>query len=225
VRDAHRLRGSGVWHHSRAHRLFAATRWNPDHVGLVVLGLILGWLIPTGAPLLIAVDDTMFRRSGRKVWAACWAYDGSRQVAAGQQKLSRGTTFVVAAVVVTLPFLDRPIALPVLARLWRPGGPTKTTQAHEMISLFASARRDRTVHLIADSAYICTALRRLPANVTLTGPLPRHAALWNIHPELDDPPIGDLCTIDNVGLTAPDGLATSVQPADLQELRERFAQL
>ena len=152
------------------------------------MGLIIGWLIPTGAPLVVAVDDTMFRRSGKHVWAACWAYDGSRHVAAGQQKLSRGTTFVVAAVVVTPPFLARPIALPVLARLWRPGGPTKTTQAREMITLIAATRRDRTIHVIADSAYICKALRRLPANVTLTGPLPRHAALWDIHPELDDPP-------------------------------------
>jgi len=125
---------SGIWHHSRAHRLFASARWNPDHVGLVVLGLILGWLVPTGAPLVIAVDDTMFRRSGKHVWAACWAYDGSRHVAAGQAKLSRGNTVVVAAVVVTLPFLNRPIALPVLARLWRPGGPTKTTPAREMIT-------------------------------------------------------------------------------------------
>jgi hypothetical protein len=40
---------SGVWHHSRAHRFLAATRWNPDHVGLVVLGLIIGWLVPSGA--------------------------------------------------------------------------------------------------------------------------------------------------------------------------------
>ena len=85
------------------------------------------WLVPARAPLVVAVDDTLFRRGGRKVYAACWAYDGSRQVAKGQQKLSRGNTFVVAAIVVEVPFLDRPIALPVLARLWRPTGPTKTT--------------------------------------------------------------------------------------------------
>jgi hypothetical protein len=40
---------------------------------------------------------------------------------------------------------------------------------------------------------------------------------------LYDPPIGDLCTIDNVGLTAPDGLTTTVDPEDLDVLRERFA--
>jgi hypothetical protein len=62
--------------------------------------------------LLLAVDDTMFRRSGRKVHAAHWGYDGSLKVAKGNQKLSRGNTFVVAAVVVALPFLDRPVALP-----------------------------------------------------------------------------------------------------------------
>jgi hypothetical protein len=32
---------------------------------------------------------------------------------------------VVAAVVVALPFLDRPVALPVLTRLWRKGGPQR----------------------------------------------------------------------------------------------------
>lgn len=105
-----------------------------------------------------------------------------------QTKLSRGDTFVVAAIVVELPFLDRPIALSVLARLWRPGGPTKTVLAKELISMIARARRDRMIHVVADSAHVCKTLRHLPANVTLTGPLPRAAALWEVHPDLDDPP-------------------------------------
>jgi hypothetical protein len=177
-----------VWHHSRAHRFFASTRWSPDQLGMSLLGLVIGWLLPAGEPVTVAIDDTLFRRRGRKVHAACWAYDGSRQVAAGQKKLSRGNTFVVAAIVVTLPFLDRPIALPVLARLWRPGGPIKTAVAHELISMIARARRDRVIHVVADSAYVCKTLRDLPPNVTLTGPLPRNAALWEIHPDLEDPP-------------------------------------
>ena len=40
---------------------------------------------------------------------------------------------------------------------------------------------------------------------------------------LYDPPIGDLCTIDNVGLTAPNGLTTRADLDDLDVLRERFA--
>ncbi|TYB40243.1 hypothetical protein FXF50_00420 [Micromonospora sp. AP08] len=84
-----------------------------------MLRSIVGHLAPIGVPLLVAVDDTMFRRCGRKVYAAYWGYDGSSTVAKGNQKLSRGNTFVVAAVIVALPFPDRPVALPVLTRLWR----------------------------------------------------------------------------------------------------------
>jgi hypothetical protein len=180
----------GVWHHSRAHRFFACARWSADAVGLVVLRVACGWLVPAGAPLLIAVDDTMFRRAGRKVDAAYWGYDGSLKVAPGNRKLSRGNTFVIAAVVVDLPFLRRPVALPVAARLWRRGGPVKTALARELIEVIAAApcARRRVVHVVADTAYVCTELRRLPAGVTLTGPLPRHASLYEVHPELDCPP-------------------------------------
>jgi hypothetical protein len=181
------LSGAGlteVWHHSRAHRFFAAARWHPDRLGLTVLRLIVGHLVPIGAPLTVAVDDTLFRRSGRKVYAAHWGYDGSLKVFKGNQKLSRGNTFVVAAVVVTLPFLDRPVALPVLTRLWRKGGPPKTVLAREVI---AAHTRGRGVHVVADGAYLCTELRRLPPYVTLTGPLRSNASLWHTHPDLDHP--------------------------------------
>ena len=75
----------GVWHHSRAHRFFATARWNLDQAGLILLHLLVGWLVPVGAPMVVAVDDTLFRRTGRRVYGACWAYDGSRRVAAGQE--------------------------------------------------------------------------------------------------------------------------------------------
>jgi hypothetical protein len=64
---------AGVWHHSRAHRFFATVRWYPDTVGLAVLRLIVGHLVPVAAPLKVAVDDTVFRRRGRTVYAAHWA--------------------------------------------------------------------------------------------------------------------------------------------------------
>lgn len=39
-------------------------------------------------------------------------YDGSLNIPRGDTKLSRRNTFVVAAVIVTLPFLDRPLRCP-----------------------------------------------------------------------------------------------------------------
>jgi hypothetical protein len=197
------LLGSGMgrwWHHSRAHRFFASARWDLDAVGLVVLRLVVGWLVPVGAPLVVAIDDTMFRRWGRKVHAAHWGYDGSLKIPKGGKKLSRGNCFVVAAVVVELPFADRPVALPVLMRLWRKGGPTKTVLARQLIETIAAARRGRLVHVVADSAYICGQLRELPRGVSLTGTMPRHAGLWQIHPDaLKGPPRGRRGRVRQVG--------------------------
>jgi hypothetical protein len=89
--------------------------------------------------------------------------------------------------VVELPFLDRPVALPVLMRLWRKGGPAKTALARELVEIIA-ASVNRDVHVVCDGAYLCTELRRLPERVTLTGPIPRNASLWSVHPDVDNPP-------------------------------------
>jgi hypothetical protein len=113
----------GVWHHSRAHRFFAAAAWSAAAVGLVVLRLAAGWLLPAGAPVVIAVDDTMFRRAGRKVHAAYRGYDGSLKVPKGGKKVSRGNTFVIAAVIAELPFVRRPVAARCGAGAARPGRP------------------------------------------------------------------------------------------------------
>jgi DDE superfamily endonuclease len=51
-----------VWHHSRAHRMFANARWSSDALGLVLADLIVTRLLPTDSALTIAVDDTLFKR-------------------------------------------------------------------------------------------------------------------------------------------------------------------
>ena len=64
------LTGAGLeqfWHHSRAHRFFAVTRWSSDTVGLALTDLIVTHLLPAGSALTVAVDDTLFKRSGKKV--------------------------------------------------------------------------------------------------------------------------------------------------------------
>src|SRR4029453_12455602 len=73
------LTGGGlgqVWHHSRAHRLFTNARWSSDAVGLALANLIVTRLLPPGSPLTIAVDDTLFRRSGKKVFGVAWHHAG-----------------------------------------------------------------------------------------------------------------------------------------------------
>jgi hypothetical protein len=95
----------------RAHRLFAVARWSTDAVGLALADLIVNRLLPAGSSLVIAVDDTLFKRSGWKVFGAAWHHDGA---AKGPKPIACGNCWVVAGIVVQLSFLSRPVCLPVL---------------------------------------------------------------------------------------------------------------
>src|SRR5437870_2662815 len=111
------LAGAGLsrtWPHDRAHWFFSRARWNPDDLGLAVARLVVSLLVPAGEPVTVAIDDTLFRRRGKKVWAASWFHDGS---APGPAKTGYGNNWVIAAVVVRLPSVRRPVAIPVLAKL------------------------------------------------------------------------------------------------------------
>ena len=49
-----------------------------------------------------------------------------------------GNCWVVAGIIVQLPFLSRPVCLPVLARLWRPRHTGKMAHARELAKLLAA---------------------------------------------------------------------------------------
>jgi hypothetical protein len=142
-----------IWHHARCHRLFSTARWSVDEVGLAIAQLVVSRLLPDGAPLVVAVDDTLFKRSGRKVFGAAWQHDGA---AKGPHPAGFGNCWVVAGLVVTLPFLSRPVCLPILARLWRPRRTGKIALAREMVELLADHFPERTVH--------ASAMPPMPAN-------------------------------------------------------------
>ena len=95
----------------------ANARWSGDALGLALADLIVARLLPADSALTIAVDDTLFKRSGKKVFGVAWHHDGA---AKGPKPIGFGNCWVVAGIVVQLSFLSRPVCLPVLARLWRP---------------------------------------------------------------------------------------------------------
>ena len=103
--------------------MFTTARWSGDALGLALADLIVTHLLPAGLPLTVAVDDTLFKRSGKKVFGTAWHHDGA---AKGPQPIGFGNCWVVAGIVVQLSFLSRPVCLPVLARLWRPGTPGRS---------------------------------------------------------------------------------------------------
>ena len=60
-------------------RFFSHHRWDVDRIGLVLARLIVDRLLDAGAPIVVVVDDTLFRRWGPKVFGAFWTHDGSGQ--------------------------------------------------------------------------------------------------------------------------------------------------
>jgi hypothetical protein len=183
---------AGCWPHDRAHYFFARARWDLDELGLAVARLVVALLVPPGEPLVVAVDDSVFRRCGRKVHGAAWQHDGSSPA---RDKLSFGTCFVTAGIVVKLPFCTRPVCLPVLARLHVPGTgkarkarkrdpapASKVSCAAGLVTKLAGAFPGRTVHVAADALYHGPAIKDLPASVTWTTRLPKNAVLYDLAP-------------------------------------------
>ncbi|GGN33596.1 SRSO17 transposase [Actinoplanes campanulatus] len=88
---------AGVWHHAKAHWFLSRARWNTDEVGLALFRLVVTHLIPADAPIVIAVDDTLLRRSGRKVALTGWHYDGAAGPRSSRPPRRRPPTALAAA--------------------------------------------------------------------------------------------------------------------------------
>jgi DDE superfamily endonuclease len=179
------LAGAGLarsWPHDRAHQFFSRARWSADDMGLAAAKLVVALLVPAGQPVSVAIDDTLFRRRGKKVWAASWFHDGS---APGPAKTGYGNNWVVAAIVVRLPMVNRPVAVPVLAKLVikDTNSGSRLWLARRMAQMIAGALPGRAIHVVADAAYAGKELKKLPPGITWTTRLRKDAALYDLPPE------------------------------------------
>ncbi len=185
-----------VWHHSRAHDFFAERQWCPDGLGLLLLDFLIVTFVPREQPIRLAVDDTLFKRTGKQVHGARWQYDGSLPAGAGSQ-LGFGNNWVVLALLVRVACVKRALALPVLFRLWlpeprargsrrgasragrkaNPAYPSKSALARRLLDLVIWRYPNRKIDLVGDSAYGSKALRGLPGSVTVTSRLRCNARL------------------------------------------------
>jgi hypothetical protein len=170
---------STEWHHARAHRFFSRAVWSLDELGLQVMTLVVDRLVDPGAAVRLVIDDTLFRRSGRKVADAFWQHDGAANSAS---KIAFGNNFVVLGVIVTLPFMTRPVCLPVLIRIYRKGGPERSQLANQLVWIATTFLDRRRVEIVADGAYACAHFADLPERASLVSRLRANAALHRLTP-------------------------------------------
>lgn len=164
-------------HHERFHRFFSRARWNPDEVGRLLFGLLLR-LIPPGKPLVFSLDDTLCPKRGPHVFGIGCHLDAS--LSSSRFKVLRfGHVWVVLALVVHLPLMRRPCALPLLLRLYRSKADckkrrhvyrTKSQLARQMLEVLRQWSAERRLYVALDGAYCnSTVMRALPENLVLFG--------------------------------------------------------
>jgi hypothetical protein len=159
-------------------RFFSHAVWDVDRLGLLAARLIVDRLLEADEPITVVVDETLFKRWGRKVHHAFWTHDGAAQ---GGKKIARGNRWAVAGIVVRLPFCTAPVCLPVLFRLWAGKGTASSVElAGDLLGLIAAAFPGRRVHGVGDAAYHGKPL--LVAGTTWTTRLPANAALYDLAP-------------------------------------------
>lgn len=178
---------AGRLHHSRAHDFFARASWSCDRLGLLLLDFLIERFVDADAPISLAVDGSVFARSGRKVHGAVWHHDSSAAPGGG---FRFGNCFVVIGLVVRIAALGaRAWCLPVLFRLWLPT-PKPTTAAPDperrpsqqdlaalLVAKVAERYPTRRIDVVGDSAFGCKAMAALPERATLTSRLRANAVI------------------------------------------------
>jgi hypothetical protein len=104
-------------HFSSYHRALSHAQFSMWRLGRVLARLVVA-AVPGDEPIVLAVDDTVARHGGPKVYGRCCHRDPVRS-SHGITVFAWGHRWVVMAVVVRFPGLSRPWALPVLACLYR----------------------------------------------------------------------------------------------------------
>ena len=205
--------GGRFKHHSAYHRVFAAARWSLDELGLAVFGLMLPLL---DGVVLLAVDDTLARKRGPKVFGAGMHHDALLSTRRTSVK-SQGHCWVVLGVLLKPPFCGgRWFCLPILFRLYVPKKAaeakrlpyhTKPQLAVQMLRLLCGRRGGRRFHAVGDSGYGGkSVLLELPDNCDRTSRLVTDARLYDAPPPRNGPRKAGRPRVRGARLAAPEAM-------------------
>lgn len=103
-------------HFCNYHRFFSRTRFDLEALAEVLSDLVIA-CVPRNEPLVLAIDDTLVRRWGSRVWAKGCYRDAVRSSHQHTIK-SFGHRWLVACVILKMPLCSVPWALPIRAMLY-----------------------------------------------------------------------------------------------------------
>ena len=183
-------------HFTTYHRVLNRAQWSSLRLSRLLLALITGTLLAADAPIMLLVDSTLVRRTGRRiVWKGRF-HDGVRSQP-GHIATSEGIHWLCLAALLPVPWSRRPWALPFLsiptlapaisAKLGRRHR-TTPEYAEVLLRLVRRWQPEREIVVVGDSAFAvvelgqtCRArgmrlISRLLLNAQLYDPVPARPA-------------------------------------------------
>ena len=168
------LRVMGLGHvnnFSKYHRVLSRARWDSLAASKILFGLLIT-LLPTQWPIIIAVDETLERRRGKKIKAK-GAYRDAVASSQSRVVICFGLKWECMTLIVPLPWCNRPWALPFLIILSPSKKSDETAGKRHKTSIDWTIQMVRCVSrwlkrkswiLVGDGAYACMALAKACIN-------------------------------------------------------------
>lgn len=177
---------SSVRNYSKYHRVLSRAKWDSLVLAKILFGLLVE-LLPDSWPILIAVDETLEHRKGKKIKAK-GAYRDAVRSSQSNVVTSFGLKWECMTLIVPLPWCKRPWALPFLTVLapskksYEAAGRRHKTSldwTRQMVMLVARWLRRQWI-LVGDGACACMdlALLCIKLNVVLISRLRLDAQLF-----------------------------------------------
>lgn len=207
-------------HFANYHRVLNRAKWNALNGAKILLGLIIR-LIPLGLPLIVAIDENIERRKGKKIKAKGCYRDAVRS---SEKKVVHcfGLKWISMMAIIPLTWSKRPWALPFLTVL----APSKSynesqnkrhkTTVDWACQMIKQVRRwlpNHPIVIVGDGAYAAVKLALccigLPAPVSLVSRLRLDARLYDFPPP------------DQPGKRGPKPKKGDKQPSLLERIKDQ----
>ena len=170
--------------HDAYHRFFPDARWSITQLWKILVCLLISKFAAKGN-IPLAIDDTLFHRSGKKVDGGGFWRDAVRST---RTKIvyAWGLNLVVLTLQVQPPWGGEPLGLPINMRLHRKNDKTLIELAFEMLQEVAGWFGSRKIRLVADGFYASLAGWNI-TNTTIISRMRCDASLFKMPPKRKRP--------------------------------------
>jgi len=166
--------------HDAYHRFLPKARWSMAELWKLLAKILIQAFCRNGI-ITLALDDTLFHRSGRKVDGAGYWRDAVRSTHKNIV-YAWGLNLVVLTLQIQPPWGGEPLGLPINMRVHRKNGPTLIELAAQMIKQVRQWLPKRPFRVVADGFYATLAGKEMEA-VTIISRIKRNANLYDLPPK------------------------------------------